>query len=346
MRGRVARNGDTPASTGNVANIITVVRILLAPLFIWLLLADDGELGPIRAGSRPALFIVAIATDGVDGLLARRQQPRHRPRQAPRPDRRQGAHRRRAGRRCRSSASCGGGSRSSSWCARSASRCSASSSLRDHVIAGIAAAASSRRSCRRSRSRSCLVPLWTAVRRLDALGQRGAHGGRRRAHGRERASSTCVKAWQRRSQADRLTRDDRATSALSARSSPSSSHAASRSPSPSRSPAACWSPSSSAVPGPRPSCCGGVVAYNTDSSTRVLGVDAELLAEHGPVDPEVAVQMAEGVRAGSGGRRAAGRRRRRDDRRRRARSAGRTRAGHGRSSASPRPRACVQCVSL
>ncbi|MEO6943158.1 MAG: CDP-diacylglycerol--glycerol-3-phosphate 3-phosphatidyltransferase [Lacisediminihabitans sp.] len=72
MRGRVVRNGDTPASNGNIANIITVVRILLAPLFVWLLIDDAGELGPIRYLAA-ALFIVAIATDGVDGLLARRQ---------------------------------------------------------------------------------------------------------------------------------------------------------------------------------------------------------------------------------------------------------------------------------
>ncbi len=72
MRGRVARGGDTPASNGNVANIITVVRILLAPLFIWMLLADAGELGLLRYFAA-ALFIVAIATDSVDGLLARRQ---------------------------------------------------------------------------------------------------------------------------------------------------------------------------------------------------------------------------------------------------------------------------------
>lgn len=70
MRGRVASRGDTPASTGNVANIITVVRILLAPLFIWLLLQDDGELGALRFVAT-ALFIVAIATDSLDGYLAR-----------------------------------------------------------------------------------------------------------------------------------------------------------------------------------------------------------------------------------------------------------------------------------
>jgi CDP-diacylglycerol--glycerol-3-phosphate 3-phosphatidyltransferase len=72
MRGRVARAGETPASTGNVANIITVVRILLAPLFIWLLLVDGGEDGLLRYLAA-GLFVLAIVTDSVDGLLARRQ---------------------------------------------------------------------------------------------------------------------------------------------------------------------------------------------------------------------------------------------------------------------------------
>ncbi len=72
MRGRVARAGDTPASSGNIANIITVVRIFMAPAFIWMLLADDGELGALRIFAA-ILFIVAIITDSVDGLLARRQ---------------------------------------------------------------------------------------------------------------------------------------------------------------------------------------------------------------------------------------------------------------------------------
>ncbi len=72
MRGRVARNGQTPASTGNVANIVTVARILLAPVFIWLLLADDGRDGALRYVAA-ALFLLAILTDSVDGILARRQ---------------------------------------------------------------------------------------------------------------------------------------------------------------------------------------------------------------------------------------------------------------------------------
>lgn len=72
MRGRVASKGDTPASTGNVANIVTVARILLAPIFIWLLLADAGEYGVLRYVAA-ALFILAIATDSLDGQLARRR---------------------------------------------------------------------------------------------------------------------------------------------------------------------------------------------------------------------------------------------------------------------------------
>ncbi|MBX9470561.1 CDP-diacylglycerol--glycerol-3-phosphate 3-phosphatidyltransferase [Microcella sp.] len=72
MRGRVVKAGETPASSGNLANIITVVRILLAPLFVVLLVLDGGADGPLRIAAA-ALFIVAIATDGVDGMLARRR---------------------------------------------------------------------------------------------------------------------------------------------------------------------------------------------------------------------------------------------------------------------------------
>ncbi|MGN6324858.1 CDP-diacylglycerol--glycerol-3-phosphate 3-phosphatidyltransferase [Pseudolysinimonas sp.] len=70
MRGRVTARGETPASWGNIANIITVVRILLAPVFIWLLLEDGGRDGWVR-WLAAALFVVAILTDSVDGFLAR-----------------------------------------------------------------------------------------------------------------------------------------------------------------------------------------------------------------------------------------------------------------------------------
>lgn len=51
-------------------NAITIVRILCAPVFLWMLLADGGADGSLRWWAA-ALFIVAIATDGIDGYLAR-----------------------------------------------------------------------------------------------------------------------------------------------------------------------------------------------------------------------------------------------------------------------------------
>ncbi len=42
---------------------------------------------------------------------------------------------------------------------------------------------------------------------------------------------------------------------------------------------------------------GSVTSYATDLKRDVLGVDGALLAERGAVDPDVAVQMAKGVRA-------------------------------------------------
>jgi nicotinamide-nucleotide amidase len=51
------------------------------------------------------------------------------------------------------------------------------------------------------------------------------------------------------------------------------------------------------VPGASAVLRGGVVAYATDLKHSVLGVDAELLASHGAVDPRVAGQMAVGIRS-------------------------------------------------
>ena len=70
MKGRVVSRGDTAASAGNVANIITVLRILLAPVFVWMLLTDAGDNGLFRYLAA-GLFILAIVTDAVDGFLAR-----------------------------------------------------------------------------------------------------------------------------------------------------------------------------------------------------------------------------------------------------------------------------------
>ncbi len=50
------------------------------------------------------------------------------------------------------------------------------------------------------------------------------------------------------------------------------------------------------VPGASAMLRGGPVVYATDTKSTALGVDAELLATHGPVDADVAAAMASSVR--------------------------------------------------
>ncbi len=59
------------ASAWNVPNALTVLRILMVPVFGWLLLAHGGEQASWRWWAT-AVFVVATATDWVDGFLARR----------------------------------------------------------------------------------------------------------------------------------------------------------------------------------------------------------------------------------------------------------------------------------
>ena len=61
--------GERP-SNWNAPNIITGVRILATPFFVWMLLADGGENGALRWAAA-VFFVVAIATDAWDGWLAR-----------------------------------------------------------------------------------------------------------------------------------------------------------------------------------------------------------------------------------------------------------------------------------
>ena len=72
FRGRVISAGDTQVSNGNIANIITALRILVAPVFLWMVIIDGGEDGMWRWFAA-LLFIAAIATDGIDGALARKR---------------------------------------------------------------------------------------------------------------------------------------------------------------------------------------------------------------------------------------------------------------------------------
>lgn len=65
-----ASNGLDKPSNWNAPNIITMARIVATPFFLWMLLADAGENGALRwwAG---VLFIVFMASDALDGYLAR-----------------------------------------------------------------------------------------------------------------------------------------------------------------------------------------------------------------------------------------------------------------------------------
>jgi CDP-diacylglycerol--glycerol-3-phosphate 3-phosphatidyltransferase len=63
--------GSTRSANWNVPNAITVVRIVMAPVFFWLLLADAGADGAMRWWAA-VFFVVAISTDWVDGWIARR----------------------------------------------------------------------------------------------------------------------------------------------------------------------------------------------------------------------------------------------------------------------------------
>jgi CDP-diacylglycerol--glycerol-3-phosphate 3-phosphatidyltransferase len=64
---------STGASMFNPANALTLLRLLLVPLFAWLLLADGGDDDGLRWWAA-FVFLVAIATDWADGDLARRQE--------------------------------------------------------------------------------------------------------------------------------------------------------------------------------------------------------------------------------------------------------------------------------
>src|SRR3712207_7462832 len=67
FRSRFVGKGETPASNANLANVITVVRILLAPLFIALLLDRKST----RLNSSHANISYAV-------FCLKKKQPSHR----------------------------------------------------------------------------------------------------------------------------------------------------------------------------------------------------------------------------------------------------------------------------
>lgn len=73
----VKTRGISPVATNvsvmkHVPNTITIVRIFFAPVFIWMLLtAGDDLTSPLRWWGA-GLFVVGMATDGIDGYLARK----------------------------------------------------------------------------------------------------------------------------------------------------------------------------------------------------------------------------------------------------------------------------------
>ena len=69
VRPRILRAGDGPVSTWSAPNLICIVRILLVPVFVAMFLAGVDDVA-LRWWST-ALFVVTIATDSVDGHLAR-----------------------------------------------------------------------------------------------------------------------------------------------------------------------------------------------------------------------------------------------------------------------------------
>lgn len=59
-----------PTSALNLPNAITISRILLVPVFVWLLLIHPDKSDPMR-WLATACYVLSIATDSIDGAIAR-----------------------------------------------------------------------------------------------------------------------------------------------------------------------------------------------------------------------------------------------------------------------------------
>ncbi|MDT0347296.1 CDP-diacylglycerol--glycerol-3-phosphate 3-phosphatidyltransferase [Streptomyces litchfieldiae] len=71
-KGPPTRTRDTAPGLWNIANILTMVRLLLVPVFVLLMLAEDGH-DPAWRSLAWAAFTIAMITDLFDGELARRR---------------------------------------------------------------------------------------------------------------------------------------------------------------------------------------------------------------------------------------------------------------------------------
>lgn len=67
----VEPRASQPVKNWNAPNIIAGARILATPFFLWMLLADGAQNGALRWAAA-VFFVVAIATDALDGWIARR----------------------------------------------------------------------------------------------------------------------------------------------------------------------------------------------------------------------------------------------------------------------------------
>ncbi len=61
-----------PPSNWNIANALTMLRLLLVPVFGWLLVAGDNSDSDALRWAALAVFVIASITDQVDGYLARK----------------------------------------------------------------------------------------------------------------------------------------------------------------------------------------------------------------------------------------------------------------------------------
>ncbi|MGN6405409.1 CDP-diacylglycerol--glycerol-3-phosphate 3-phosphatidyltransferase [Sinomonas sp.] len=66
------QTGPRASQLWNLPNILTMFRIVLVPVFVWLMLADGSHQGPLRWLAVLA-FAIAMYTDQLDGQIARRR---------------------------------------------------------------------------------------------------------------------------------------------------------------------------------------------------------------------------------------------------------------------------------